>query len=185
MRHARRLSIFNNSPLAQGLVVVWMIILCSTRSFICYSIFDSLFLLRSTLYFVLTLYSVISPIPDIQFWKHHLTPRDPAASPVLGRASSAISHQSAVISLSLLFRSCSCFISSSSSLFTYSLSLSLPHSLLSTTSSLLHAWDEEHCLPLRLFSRLLLLLLSSSTRLAPVFRSFLKRQLVTFPPPQS
>ena len=183
MRHARRLSIFNNSPLAQGLVVVWMIILCSTRSFICYSIFDSLFLLRSTLYFVLTLYSVISPIPDIQFWKHHLTPRDPAASPVLGRASSAISHQSAVISLSLLFRSCSCFISSSSSLFTSP--HSLPHSLLSTTSSLLHAWDEEHCLPLRLFSRLLLLLLSSSTRLAPVFRSFLKRQLVTFPPPQS
>ena len=151
-----------------------------------YLLFYILFFTPATPYLLSLLRTLsVSPIPDIQIWKHHLIPRDPAASPVLGRASSAISQQSSSLSLSLslLFRSCSCFISSSSSLFTYP--HSLPHSLLSTTSSLLHAWDEEHCLPLRLFSRLLLLLLSSSTRLAPVFRSFLKRQLVTFPPPQS
>lgn len=61
-------------------------------------LFYILFIIPATLYeySVQSTYSsipVISPIPDIQFWKHHLTPRDPAASPVLGRASSAISQQ--------------------------------------------------------------------------------------------
>ena len=67
-----------------------------------YLLFYILFFTPATPYLLSLLRTLsVSPIPDIQIWKHHLIPRDPAASPVLGRASSAISQQSSSLSLSL------------------------------------------------------------------------------------
>ena len=95
-----------------------------------YLLFYILFFTPATPYLLSLLRTLsVSPIPDIQIWKHHLIPRDPAASPVLGRASSAISQQSSSLSLSLSL-SCSVPVPVSSlplplSSLTLSLSLSL------------------------------------------------------------